>query len=121
LLLKQVADHKDWHVNIWAGPDSKYLGPEMVAESVRLFDDAEAKAAADPKCLARVQVARLPLIYTQVMQAKPGEKTDDAAALLTKFETVARQVGLTTISEDGSRGKLETWLKAERDRLKIAK
>jgi len=121
LLLKQVADHKDWHTTIYYGPDAKYLTPEFIVESVRLFDDAEAKVAADPKLLARVQVARLPVIYTQVMQAKPGEKTDDAAALIAKFETVARKAELTTISEDGGRGKLDTWLKAQRDRLKVAK
>jgi hypothetical protein len=113
----QVAEHPAWHVNIWTGPNAPYLGPAVVAEAVRLFDEAEKAAAADPVLAPRVAVARLPIRYTQIMQA--GPETPDAAALVQAFEAVARKAGLTTIREDSRSGRLDTWLAEQRKRLKI--
>jgi hypothetical protein len=117
LMNGQVAEHKDWHVNIWAGPDAKYLGPEVIAESVRLFDEAAAAVAADKVLTERVETARLPVLYVQIMKAKPGAA--EAPEWVATFERIARRAGVNTISEDYGRGKIDTWLKAQRDRLKI--
>ena len=119
LINGQVAEHKDWHANIWAKPDAPFLNAPAVAESVRLFDEAEASVRENPVLLDRVQTARLPVIYVQIMQAKPGDAAVDAAGLLATFERIARKVGVTTVREDGRSGKLDVWLKAQRDRLKI--
>ena len=117
LINNQVAEHKDWHANIWAGPDAKYLGPEAIAESVKIFDEAAAAVAADKVLSERVETARLPLLYVQIMKAKPG--APEVADWVATFERIARRAGVNTISEDYGRGKLDTWLKAQRDRLKI--
>jgi len=117
LVHAQVAEHKDWHVNIWTGPDAPYLRPAVLAEAVRLFDEAGKAVAADAVLAQRVAVARLPVVYVQIMTAKP--EAPDAAALVQAFETVARKAGLTTVREDGRSGKLDTWLAEQRKRLKI--
>jgi hypothetical protein len=117
LVHNQVADHKDWHVRIYDGPGQPQLRAEVMAEASRLFDEAQALVSADPALLARVETARLPVLYVQIMQAKPGAA--DAAANLASFERIARQAGVTVVREDWNAGKLETWLKAQRDRLKI--
>jgi hypothetical protein len=115
---RQVAEHKDWHARIFDKPDKPYLGPEFVAEAIRLFDRAEAAAAADPVRLHRVQVARLPILYLQIVRAKSGDA--DAAALADRFEAVARREGVTMVREWAGAGVLDVWLKAQRERLKIA-
>ena len=117
LVHAQVAEHKDWHVNIWTGPDAPYLRPAVLAEAVRLFDEAGKAVAADAVLAQRVAVARLPVVYVQIMTAKP--EAPDAAALVQAFEAVARKAGLTTVREDGRSGRLDTWLGEQRKRLKI--
>ena len=62
-------------------------------------------------------VARLPVRYTRIVQAKAGDAR--AAALLEAFEQVARKAGLTMVREHGGTGRLDVWLAAQRKRLKI--
>ena len=119
LINGQVAEHKDWHVNIWAAPNAPYLAAPVVAESVRLFDEAEAAVRESPVLLDRVRTARLPVLYVQIMQAKPGDAAVDAAGLVAAFERIARKAGVTTVREDSRGGRLDVWLKAQRERLKI--
>jgi hypothetical protein len=126
LMHKQVHDHADWHVNIWAPPTAPYLSAPVIAEAAKLFDQAEAAAKDDATFLHRVQVARLPVQYVQIMLARGGKKdkpttaasapaggADDVSAIIDRFETVAKKEGLTTVREDGS-GKLSTWLEKVR-------
>ncbi len=117
LVHKQVAEHPDWHATIWARPDAPWLRPEVLDRCVRLFDEAEAAVAGDAVLANRVAVARLPVRYTQIMQAKPGDA--DAAGLLEAFERVARSAGVTTVCENAGTGRLDVWLAAQRRRLKI--
>jgi len=117
LVHKQVEEHPDWHANIWAKPDSPWLRPEVIGRCVRLFDAAEAAVRDDLVHAKRVAVARLPVRYTRIMQAKPGEAR--AAGWIEAFERVAREVGLTMVREHGGTGRLEVWLAAQRKRLKI--
>jgi len=116
LVHRQVVEHPDWHATIWAKPDSPWLRDEVLAECVRYFDEAEA-AVVDPILAQRVAVARLPLRYTRIAKAQPGDA--DAAAWLETFETVARKAGLGMVREHGGTGRLDVWLDAQRKRLKI--
>jgi hypothetical protein len=115
---RQVAEHKDWHARIFDKPEAPYLGPEFVAEAVRLFDQAEKQAAGDPVQAHRAAVARLPILYLQIVRAKPGDA--DAAARVDRFEAVARKEGVTMVREHAGSGLLDVWLKAQRERLAIA-
>jgi len=117
LLEQGPSEHKDWHVHIFDKPEAPHLGPEFIAQAVRLFDQAETQAAGSPLFTHRVAVARLPVLYLQIVRARAGDA--DAAALVDRFETVARKEGLTTVREWSGAGALEAWLKAQRTRLKI--
>jgi hypothetical protein len=115
---QQVAEHKDWHAHIFDKPQMPYLGPQFLAEAVRCFDEAEARVAGDPVLAHRVALARLPIVYLQIVNAKPGDA--QAAALLETFERVARKEGMTMVREHGGTGALDVWLAAQRERLKLA-
>jgi hypothetical protein len=91
----------------------------VVAEASRLMDEAEAAVAADAAIAQRVAVARLPVTYTQIMQAKAGDA--DALARLDAFEKTARAAGLTMVREHGGTGRLDAWLEAQRKRLGAGK
>jgi len=105
LIHKQVADHPDWHANIWSKPTAPYLNQPVIDESVKLFDAAEAAVKADPALLHRVRVARMPIQYVRIVTAK-----NDVAALIDRFEAVARKEGLVTVREHRRLGDLTTWL-----------
>jgi len=115
---RQVAAHKDWHAHIFDKPDKPYLGPEFVAEAVRLFDQAEKEAAGSPVFVHRTAVARLPILYLQIVRAAPGDAA--AAALVDRFEAIALKEGVAMVREHAGSGNLDVWLKAQRDRLKLA-
>jgi len=117
LVHKQVVEHADWHATIWAKPTSPWLRQEVLDRCVRYFDQAEAAVVDDPVLTQRVAIARLPVRYTRIVTAKPGDAK--AAAWLRTFETIARKAGLTTVREHGGTGRLDIWLAAQRKRLKI--
>jgi len=122
LIHKPVLENDDMYIHIWTGPTAPYLSAENVREAVRLFDRAEKAVKDDPVRLHRVQVARLPIMYVQIVTAKAGyrEQGDalvattktDVAQLIKRFETIARKEGLTTIRENRRSGALNTWLKS---------
>jgi hypothetical protein len=118
LTQRQVAEHKDWHARIFDKAEAPHLGPEFIAEAVRLFDQAEKQAAGNPVTAHRAAVARLPVLYLQIVRAKPGDA--DAAAPVDRFEAVARKEGVTMVREHAGLGVLDVWLKAQRERLKLA-
>ena len=66
---KQVKDHKDWHMVIWAKPTSPWLGAETIAQCVKLFDRAQAAVKDNPTLLKRVRIARMPIQYTRIATA----------------------------------------------------
>jgi hypothetical protein len=122
LIHKPVLEDESMHIHIWTHTDAPYLSRENVRQAVRLFDQAERAVADDPVRLHRVQVARLPVLYVQIMTAAPAyrEKGDALVAargpstleLAEKFEAVARKERLTMIREHGGTGALGTWLKS---------
>jgi len=122
LIHKPVLENPNLHIHIWTRPDAPYLNDRAIAQSAALFDQAEKAVAADPVLLHRVQVARLPIMYVQIVNSKQGYKeqgnalvdtaTTDEAALLERFEAIARKEGVTTIRENRRSGALDTWLKS---------
>ena len=113
LIHRQVQENPDLHVRIYAPPDVGYLTPEVIAESVRLFDRAEAAVQTKPEVLRRVRLARLPIMYTQIVL---GDKSDPTrASLIDQFEEIAKTAGATHVAEWGDYSKLEAWLKHVRE------
>ena len=112
---KQVRDHKDWHMVIWAKPSSPWLNSDAIAQSVKLFDRAQAAVKDDLTLLKRVRIARMPIQYTRIVtadRAKADPKTINA--LIDAFEISARQAGLLMVREHSSYGALDKWLAATR-------
>lgn len=50
--------------------ETSYLTPELAARYNQLFDEAESRVKEDPIILERVRIARLPLQYAMIEQAK---------------------------------------------------
>ncbi len=95
------------HMGIYVEPDWGYLTPDLLAQSGALFDRAERTVAEDPTRLHRVQVARLPVIYAQVMLG--GKDLPGRSALIDQFGKTARAEGVTYVGEGEDR-TLEAWL-----------
>ncbi|MCP4640015.1 MAG: DUF4838 domain-containing protein, partial [bacterium] len=117
-----VAD-PDWHMPIWAGQDAPFQTEEAIAFYRDLFDRAEALVQDDAVLLHRVQVARLPILYTQLARGaaslytltedalEPHASAVDAASLSERFKTIAQKEGLTRVSEgSGPEDVLDSWL-----------
>jgi hypothetical protein len=71
----------------------------FIRRSWKLFDQAEAAAASDADLLERVQLARLPLMYVQLMQGLECVNEAYPPSLIGKFEAVARREGITGFTE----------------------
>ena len=113
-----------FHMPIWAQQDGPFQTDEALAFYRDLFDRAEALVQDDLVLLHRVQVARLPIIYTQLARGaaalytltddalEPAASSVNASALAKRFETIAKKEGLTRVSEgSGGDDLLEPWLK----------
>lgn len=97
---------KDCHAHIFDGPNVCYLNAAVLDAAERLYDEAESLAANEATRF-RVQVARLPFWYSRLAQNRvTGE---ERRALVGRFLQVARQAGVSNISEGRS---LEDWGKA---------
>ena len=129
LIHKQVADHADWHANIWTPPTAAYLSKRVITQSAKCFDEAEAAAKLDPVLLRRVRIARMPVQYVQIMTASRGYRVEGDAlvaasdekvsARIDRFEATAREAGLRLVREHYQHGKLETWLEKVRQAPKV--
>jgi hypothetical protein len=87
-------------LQIFGGPADHrqgYLSRELVQRCQLLFDEAEQRTQEDPECLARVQMARLPLFYVQLQLGYGGveDRLRDAQRL---FAT-AQRAGLLMFNE----------------------
>lgn len=119
-----VCGRTDRHVRIYTSPNDYLNDPEMLSRAEALFDRAEASVAADPVRLHRVQVARLPLLYTRIalsrgaLRLRDGklvpETAGDVSTLLARFEAVARKEGVSHLREGDS--GLDAWLEAQKSR-----
>jgi hypothetical protein len=95
LLEQQVRDGKT-HAHIYDGPKTAYLNEGFISAADKLFAEAE-QAAEDDAVRFRVQVARLPIWYVQLVTGRvTGTERD---ALLRDFLAIARKAGITHISE----------------------
>jgi hypothetical protein len=113
LIHKQVQDRPDLHVGIYAPPDVGYLTPEVIAQSVRLFDQAEAAVKDKPEVLRRVRRARLPIIYTQIVLG--GRSDPNRGSLIDQFDQIAHAEGVERVAEWGEQSRLDAWLKWVRE------
>ena len=98
-------------MGIYDAPDAGYLTLDMMTRAETLFDQAEQQVAGDPLLLGRVQVARLPVIYTEVMLG--GKDLPIRAAWLDQFERIAHAANITRVGGRSSDG-LAGWLAAMR-------
>jgi hypothetical protein len=107
LIHRQNREKPDLHVGIYASPND-YLTVDVIEQAAKLFDKAEAAAAGDATLLHRVQVARLPILYSQIMlePTSPQRK-----AWIDRFEQIARAEGETDVGEGRP---MEPWLKEVR-------
>jgi hypothetical protein len=58
-----VKGHPRRHMDIWVGPEAKWLDDAFLEKADALFDRAETAAAGEPEQLERVRVARLSVDY----------------------------------------------------------
>ena len=104
LLHRQVRE-KGYHAHIYDPPAAPYLNDEAINGAEELLDEAE-RLAGDDTIRFRVEVARLPIWYVELAT---NRVTGDAKAeLLRHFLAVARQAGISNISEGRS---LDDWAK----------
>jgi hypothetical protein len=113
----------DVHVRIYSPPSVGYLTPEVLAKSAELFDRAERAVRDDPVLLHRVEVARLPLLYSQIVLGQGSTYVEQGDRLVTtssaaipdlarKFERIARAEGVTRLREGGPLADLDAWLES---------
>jgi len=96
---------KNVHAHIFDSPQAAYLNDALLNGAERLFEEAE-HLADNERVRFRVQVARLPIWYVKI--AAHRVKGDARAELGRRFLAIARQAGISNISEGQS---LEDWAK----------
>ena len=115
-LIHRKSQEAGEHVRISSPPTLKFMTPEMLTEAEGLFDQAEAAVTSKPIVLQRLQVARLPVIYSRIALALAPRTDADKlrrgqmTALLERFETIARAGGVTHLREGGPLALLDPWL-----------
>jgi Domain of unknown function (DUF4838) len=121
LVQKSAQSNPAMHVRIYSPPGVGYLTPEVIDESKRLLDQAQEAVKGDPVRLHRVEVARLPIIYSEIALAQSPAYTEegdqlvkksrtDVSALAAEFGRIARAEGLTMVREGGPTASLDAWL-----------
>lgn len=115
-LLRNKVTKDNIHCDIWIGPHSSpFLTPEVMAESEKLWDEAEAAVASQAAVLERVRVARLCHDYAWI-ELNQGTgfgayEVDHAnftavprpefGARVQRFFEVARKAGVSRMAEGG--------------------
>ncbi len=103
------------YFSIYAKPtDGGYLTPDVVQESVRLFKQAEEVATDDPGLLKRVELAGLPILYTQLYFYSTGGQAylspEDMPAVLNKFKRIIEENNITRMAEGRERGDINKFV-----------
>lgn len=102
MLHKEVRE-KNIHFTCGLNTKSELFSPEIISESVRLFDLAEKAVANQPDVLKRVQKARLAIEYVQI--AQPIETKEFAGrekellARIEPFIAACKEYGITHLNE----------------------
>jgi len=108
-MVRNYAIEKKIHEQIWIGPTSGHVPPEVVEKADTIFDEAEKAVADDADTLHRVQVARLPIQYVQLSRLiaqKPAgglEPGSPNARLVERFFAVCAKEKITHLNEGGLR------------------
>ena len=94
--------------------DLSYLTPEIIQESVKLFQQAEDAVSNDSTTLKRVELAGLPILYTQLYFYSKGDQsylnTENIPEILDKFERIIHENNITMIAEDPNLGHVERFI-----------
>lgn len=120
-LLHDHTEREGTHVNIWVGPEARYLNDELLAKGDQLFEEAEAATADDPAALERVKIARMCIDYAQLERTRNMQRAlyevdhsaftvtlrPDFRARMDRFFNTAERSGFTTIRE--MNGELATY------------
>lgn len=105
--IHRPAREKGLHSHIFDPPTAAYLSEDILGAAETILDEAEQLAENDD-IRFRVQVARLPVWYVKIAT---GRVTGDARVdRLKRFVAIARQAGISNISEGMS---LADWAKKQ--------
>lgn len=92
------------HFTIYDDPATMdFLTPELILKAESLFVEAERAAADDPALLSRVELAYLPVLYTQLYFYSVGGngflQKDKVAATIQKFERIVNEHQIKSLAE----------------------
>ena len=115
------------YFSIYAKPtDGGYLTPDLVKEAEALFIQAEQAASQDSALLKRIELAHLPILYTQLYFYAIGGREhlsqQNMPAILEKFQRILKDHNITRVAENRSRGDIQEFInqvKAENRFLKV--
>jgi hypothetical protein len=101
--------------SIYAKPtDGGYLTPELVTRAEELFLQAEKAASHSPALLRRVELAHLPILFTQLYFYSTGGKAylskTDMPSTLNKFQRILNDNNITQIAERRDRGDIQKFI-----------
>ena len=105
-LLLQPFAAKKMHATIYDPPTIGYFSADELAQGEKLFDEAEARTAANPVALESVQKARMALEYLEFMRRPASDPGKQAYGK--RLAADIRRFGVGDTSEGGSS---ETFLK----------
>ena len=114
-LLHEKVKPDSVYFSIYAKPtDGGYLTPEVVHESVKLFQQAEAASVNDPELLKRVELAGLPVLYTQLYFYTIGGKaylsSEDMPKVLEKFQRIITENKIIQLAENANRSDVNKFI-----------
>ncbi len=104
-LVQRQVQPEGVHAYIFDRPTAKYLTDELLVEGGKLLDEAE-RLADNDEIRLRVRTARLPVWYVKL--ATNRVTGADRTRMLDQFLGIARQVGISNVSEARS---LDEWVK----------
>ncbi len=128
-LIHDKVEKENIHVRIWVHADAPYLTDDLLAQSDKLWSEAETAVANDPARLEQVQLARMSVDYAIIERARPKPKKGEAASdkpvwteiaptlpqRIKRFISTAERGGVTALREGGLpfpayRDQLMAWL-----------
>ncbi|MBI4834768.1 MAG: DUF4838 domain-containing protein [Planctomycetes bacterium] len=87
------------HLGIFSPPSSGHLTEDVINSAVECFDEAE-ELVDNEEIAKRVRLARLPLIYAQLVLAPHGKRDPK---LIERFVQITKESGVTNVSEWGDK------------------
>jgi hypothetical protein len=115
-LLHEKVKPDSVYFSIYAKPtDGGYLTPDIVRESVKLFQQAEAESVNDPELLKRVELAGLPVLYTQLYFYSIGGQTylskQNMPNILKKFQRIIAENKIIQLAENPTRSDVNEFIR----------